>query len=74
MPVTERFLMGETMNQFTRLSALLCMGLTISAVSGPASAATTDEQILVRLNALEKENAALRTRLNRIEMSERHGE
>ncbi len=57
------------MNKFTKLAALLCLGLTASAASCPAFAATMEEQISARLNALEKENATLRARLNRIEAS-----
>ena len=56
------------MNGFTKLPVVLCMGLIASAVSCPAFAAM-DEQISARFNALEKENAALRARLNRIEAS-----
>ena len=56
------------MNGFTKLAVVLCMGLIASAVSCPAFAAM-DEQISARFNALEKENAALRARLNRIEAS-----
>jgi len=38
-----------------------------STIPQLASAATAEEQILARLNALEKENTALRARLNRLE-------
>jgi hypothetical protein len=55
------------MNGFTKLAFLLCLALTASAVSHPAFAATPDEQISARLDALEKENAALRARVNRLE-------
>jgi hypothetical protein len=57
------------MNRFSKLAVLLCLGLTTSAVSCPAFAATKDEQISARFDALEKENAALRARLNRLEAS-----
>ena len=58
------------MNSFTRLALLLCLALATSAVSHSARAATIDEQILARLAALEKENAALRARVNRLEAVE----
>jgi hypothetical protein len=51
------------MNGFTKLALLLCLGLTTAAVSRPAVADETS----ARLDALEKENAALRARLNRLE-------
>jgi hypothetical protein len=55
------------MSRFARLTLLLCLVLTTSAVSHPVFAGTTEEQIAARLNALEKENAALRARVNRLE-------
>src|SRR5580658_1456664 len=55
------------MNSFTRLALLLCLTLATSAVSYAARAATIDEQTSARLDALEKENAALRARVNRLE-------
>ena len=56
------------MNSFTRLALLLCLTLATSAVSHSARAATIDEQTSARLDALEKENAALRARVNRLEV------
>jgi hypothetical protein len=55
------------MNGFTRIALLLCLALATSAVSRAARAATIDEQNSARLDALEKENAALRARVNRLE-------
>jgi hypothetical protein len=55
------------MNSFTRLALLLCLTLATFAVSYTARAATIDEQTSARLDALEKENAALRARVNRLE-------
>jgi hypothetical protein len=55
------------MNSFTRLALLLCLTLATSAISYSARAATIDEQTSARLDALEKENAALRARVNRLE-------
>jgi hypothetical protein len=55
------------MNSFTRFALLLCLTLAISAVSYSARAATIDEQTSARLDALEKENSALRARVNRLE-------
>jgi major outer membrane protein len=57
------------MNGFTKLALLLCLALTVSAVSHSAFATEIGAQILARLNALEKENAALRARVNRLEAS-----
>ncbi len=57
------------MNRFAKLAFLLCLALMTSAVSRLAFAATPDEQISARLDALEKENAALRARVNRLEAS-----
>jgi len=56
------------MNSVTKLASVLCLAMTTSALVRPAVAASSDE-IAARLDALEKENAALRTRLNRIEAS-----
>jgi Legionella pneumophila major outer membrane protein precursor len=56
------------MNRFTKLALLLCLGLTGAAITHPAAAAS-DEQISARLDALEKENSALRARLNHLEAS-----
>lgn len=55
------------MNSFTRFALLLCLTLATSAVSYSARAATIDEQNAARLDALEKENSALRARVNRLE-------
>ena len=55
------------MNSFTRFALLLCLTLAASAVSYSARAATIDEQTSARLDALEKENSALRARVNRLE-------
>ena len=57
------------MTRFTKLALLLCLALAAAAVRHPASAATLDEQISARLDALEKENAALRARVSRLEAS-----
>jgi Flp pilus assembly protein TadG len=57
------------MNRFTKLAFLLCLPLTASAVSHAAFAATIEERTSARLDALEKENAALKQRLKRIENS-----
>ncbi len=51
------------MKGFTKLALLACLGLTTAAVSHPAVAG----DISARLDALERENAALRARLNRLE-------
>jgi hypothetical protein len=50
------------MNRFAKLALFLCLALTASALPHPAFSATMEEQIAARLNALEKENAALRAR------------
>jgi hypothetical protein len=57
------------MKKLTRLAFLLCLPLTVSAVSHSAFAATVEQQISARLDALENENAALKQRLKRIEGS-----
>ena len=57
------------MNRFTRLAFLLCLASAASGVSRAALAATVDAQISARLDALERENAALRARVNRLEAS-----
>lgn len=51
------------MKNVAKLALLACLGLTAAAVPRPAVA----DQISARLDALEKENAALRARLNRLE-------
>lgn len=53
------------MKNVAKLALLACLGLTAAAVPRPAVA----DQISARLDALEKENAALRARLNRLETS-----
>jgi hypothetical protein len=57
------------MNRFAKLALLLCFALAASGVSRAALAATADTQTSARLDALEKENAALRARVNRLEAS-----
>jgi hypothetical protein len=57
------------MNGLTRLALFLCLSLTISAVSHSAFANEIDARILARLDALERENATLRARVNRLESS-----
>ena len=59
----------RTMSRSAKLALLLCLALAAAAVRHPAFAATLDEQISARLDALEKENAALRARVNRLEAS-----
>ncbi len=54
---------------FKKFVLLSCLALAGSAVSHTAFAATIDEQISARLDALEKENAALRARVKRLEAS-----
>ncbi len=54
------------MKRVTKLAFALCVATTTVAVSRPALAASIEE-VAARLDALEKENAALRARLNRIE-------
>lgn len=55
------------MNGLTKFAFLWCLALAASAVSHAALAATLDAQTSARLDALEKENAALRARVNRLE-------
>ena len=57
------------MNRFTKPAFFVCVALAASAVSQAASAATLEEKIAARLDALEKENAALKQRLKRVEGS-----
>jgi hypothetical protein len=57
------------MKTFAKLALLLCLPLAIPVVAPSALAGELDARILARLDALEKENAALRARLNRIETS-----
>ena len=52
-----------------KLALFLGVALTTFAVVHPARADSIDDQISARLNALEKENAALRARITRIEAS-----
>ena len=51
------------MKSVTKLAVLACLGLTVASVPGPAFA----DKISERLDALERENAALRARPNRLE-------
>ncbi|MES2197347.1 MAG: Lpg1974 family pore-forming outer membrane protein [Pseudomonadota bacterium] len=53
------------MNSFKKLALLACLGLTVAAAPRPAAA----DAVSARLDALERENAALRARLNRLETS-----
>jgi hypothetical protein len=53
------------MKNVAKFALLACLGLTIAAVPRAAVA----DQISARLDALERENAALRARLNRLETS-----
>jgi Legionella pneumophila major outer membrane protein precursor len=55
------------MNRITKLGFLLCVTIATSAAGPAARAATPDEQFSARLDALEKENSALRARVNRLE-------
>jgi Legionella pneumophila major outer membrane protein precursor len=57
----------RAMQKFTKLTFLLCLALITAAISQTARADSTEDRILARLNALEKENAALRARVNRLE-------
>ena len=57
------------MTRFTRPALLIGLALTASSISQIVSAATAEERIMARLNALEQENAGLRKRLNRLEAS-----
>ena len=57
------------MQTVNKLALFLGVALTTFAVVHPARADSIDDQILARLNALEKENAALRARITRIEAS-----
>ena len=61
--------MGQIMNRFTKLVFLCGLVLSACAVSRLAVAATLEERIAERLDALEKENAALKQRLKVIESS-----
>jgi Legionella pneumophila major outer membrane protein precursor len=54
------------MNRFTKPALLLCLGLTVSIAASPAVAGS-GEDISARFDRLEKENAALRARLNHLE-------
>ncbi len=55
------------MKSFTGVAVLLCIVSSTGALTRPAAAASPEEQILRRLDALEKENAALRARVNHLE-------
>lgn len=52
------------MNGVSKFALLACLGLTIAALPHAAVA----DEISARLDALERENAALRARLNRLEV------
>jgi hypothetical protein len=56
------------MNRFTKSALLLCLGLTVS-IARPAIAGSAEADISARLDLLEKENAALRARVNHLEAS-----
>ena len=53
------------MNGFKNFALLACLGLTVAAAPRPAVA----DPVSARLDALERENAGLRARLNRLETS-----
>jgi hypothetical protein len=55
------------MMRSTTPALLLGLALTASTIPQLAAAATAEERITARLNALEAENAGLRARLNRLE-------
>jgi hypothetical protein len=57
------------MKSFNIFALLPCVALLASTASHAGSAATLDTQSAARLDALEKENAALRARVTRLEMS-----
>jgi hypothetical protein len=57
------------MTRVVRAALLTTLVLTATAVPQLARAATAEERITARLNALEQENAGLRARLNRLEAS-----
>src|SRR5688572_3162355 len=58
---------AKTMTRMIKPTLLLGSALLASTIPQLASAATAEEQILARLNTLERENNALRARLNRLE-------
>lgn len=55
------------MQKSTKFCFLLCAVVLACGVTSAARAQSADAQILTRLNALEKENASLRARVNRLE-------
>ena len=57
------------MTKFTKLAPLVFLALTAPVVLHSAFAATIDQQITARLDKLERENAALRARIHRLEAS-----
>jgi hypothetical protein len=57
------------MKSFSRLVFAVCVALIAAAIPRSAMAATPDELISARLDALEKENAALRARVIHLEAS-----
>jgi hypothetical protein len=58
-----------TMRRFTKFVTVLCFTLLGSAITHTAFAATLDDRISARLDALEQENATLRARVNHLEAS-----
>ena len=57
------------MTKLTKLAFCLCLALATSVFSHTAFAATIEQKLSARLDALEKENAALRARVRRLETS-----
>jgi hypothetical protein len=57
------------MTKLARLAFFLCLAPSLSVTSHAALAVTMEQKILARLNALERENAALRARVRRLEAS-----
>jgi Legionella pneumophila major outer membrane protein precursor len=63
------FVGAQTMKRHANSAFLLLLTLIVSSVSPVAFAANSDDQVAARLDALEKENAALRARVNHLEAS-----
>ena len=57
------------MSRLIKFAFRLGLALKTFAIAHPAFAATVEERIAARLDALEKENAALRARVKRLEAS-----
>jgi hypothetical protein len=55
------------MNRVTKLALLLSIPMAASTLSHPTFAATLEERTAARLDALERENATLKQRLQRVE-------